>query len=232
MTDQFPVRADFLELSITALSKRVEQIFEMNCPFVLGDYDRRAEDKVDGKIEYPYANLRMPRISRRQDGALNRTATRKFGFKTMLEQSGHYWFKFHGVQTTCELELRIYFGDQQDLFKAIKAFFMDETQFNFTIEANEGAFAIQHNVGTDPDFGVPPLDQGEYGLELPYSTTLRLNTWVGDIHRIPNIQTIRGRVYPMTQEAVADFTGDAQALEGQQFFEETNLKVNPLLQVT
>ena len=233
MADEFPVKSDFLELSITALTKRVEQIFGIPCNFVLGEYDRRAEAKIEGEIKYPYANLRLTNVLDREEGAFNKTAMRRYGVKIVLEESGQNWLKFHGIPVVCELTLRIVFGDQQDLFLAIHNFFTKQNHFNFTLEAAEGAFEIQHNVAYERNFGVPSAEETEYGLNFPYETTLRLNTWVGDIYQIPTIITTRMNLQILNQAEIA--TLEAQGITnipGKQFFEESNLTVNPLLPVS
>ena len=232
MADTFPVKADFLELAITALTKRITQIFGFQCNFVLGEYDRRAESKIEGKIEYPYANLRLTNIVRRNDGGVNRTAARRFGFKTVIEESGQNWFKCHGIPITCDLNLRIVFGDQQDLFRAIHNYFYREHHFNFTLEAAEGAFLIEHNVSSDENFAIQGMEESEYGLNIPYEGTLRMNSWVGEIYRIPMIVTTRSTVQPLTREEVAALEAQGVQVDGRRFFEESNLAVNPVLPVS
>lgn len=225
-----PIQAEFLELSITALTKRIEQIFGFNCSFVLGEYDRRAEAKSEGDIKYPYSNIRLTNVNKRDDG-MNRTATAKYGFKTIIEQSGQNWIKFHGRPVKLDLAFRIVFGDQQDLFKALHNFFIKETHFSFVLDVSEGAFTSQHNVLAERALSVPQIEESEYGNNLPLETVLQLNTWVGELYTVPVVVTYRGSTVVVNDSNINEVLGDAEVLETRNVFERVNAKINPIVGV-
>ena len=229
--DEKVKQADFLEMSVTALSSRVSDLFEMSCSFIMGEYDRRAESKKEGEIEYPFANIKFTNTTEREDG-YNKTAVDRHGIKTRLHDSGQYWIKFHGTQINCDLSLRFVCDDQREVFKIIKNFYRKRHRFSFRLISEDDSFSISHNVGTEKSLAIPPLEETEYGNTYTIETPLILSTWIGDLYKIPTIISVETGIYPLTKDKIdslmetdPDFIGDKAEII------RFNAAVNPILPV-
>ena len=225
-------RANVLELSIESLTTRLSQMFDFPCSFLLGDLDRRAQEKVAGETKYPFGFIKLGGNIRLNEG-FNQTATRRHGYRLSIEESGQYWYKLHGVNVVCELNLSVWFDDQRQLFTFYNNFFLKETHMSFELEVKSGKVVIQHNVVNEKSLPLPLYEESEYGLIMNVQTLLQLNTMIGDIYLIPIINTFKGKIHRFTQEEVSEFSDkDVEDVNPTEFFSVSDMRINPEVPVT
>ena len=225
-------RANILELSIESLATRLTQMFDFPCSFLLGDLDRRAQDKIAGKTNYPFGFIKLGGNIRLNEG-FNQTATRKHGYRLSIQESGQYWYKFHGINVICELNLSVWFDDQRQLFTFYNNFFIKEAHMSFELEIKNGKVIIQHNVVNEKSLPLPLYEESEYGLIMNIQTTLQLNTLIGDIYLIPIINNIKGKIHRFTREEVTKFSDkNVETVKPTEFFSVSNMRINPEVPVT
>lgn len=157
---------------------------------------------LTGKEAYPLLFLRVSTIGPNPDSPYQNGTAQRRGIPGGLSgdsvsEDGNYRTFFRLVPVRVTLEVTYYTKDAADLMGFINLWVMNKRRLNFYVKVLKTTFPIQ--VRPELDISVPPVDTSKDEGIFPLVTSITVDTYIGDLIRVPVLSKAKVRILTMDQ---------------------------------